>query len=264
MLNNTGNSRMDTLLKIVLIFVMSVLSFSIGAFVGKQVSDTEHRQAQLEGGHSPSRHTASVDPHSTDHQPDNALSEEDLASLTEEFVNVEKKAIKNDHHDSPNPIDKHAKKEEHKDDGHAVKVADNGDGYKKFKRDDGHAKKGQVKAHGPSSKASNRVAAGKAPTKDLAKKKKPTSVLPKSPSAAIGKYTVQVASYATEKEAKTHAEKLKYKGFSAFYIPAQVRGKPWYRVSVGLFSTYKSAMVFRKELMASAGVKSSIVQKIVK
>lgn len=286
MFNNSGSSRMDTLLKIVLIFVMSVLSFSIGAFVGKQVSDTEYRQAMLESEDSPTRATASVDPHSTDHTPDKALSEEDIASLTEEFVKVEKKALEDKHKDMP-----HAKGEEHAADANKDihKVAKNEDGYKKLNKDkvDTHAgvdthtdtpssashkeehekvdtHKKEHKASHQTSEAADRVSQNLAPTKDPAKKRKPTSVLPTTPASSVGKYTVQIASYATENEAKNHALKLKAKGYSAFYIPAEIRGQTWYRVSVGLFTNYKSAMAFRKELQTEADVKSSIIQKIVK
>jgi cell division septation protein DedD len=83
-------------------------------------------------------------------------------------------------------------------------------------------------------------------------------------STSIGKYTVQVASYPDETEAKKHASSLEGKGFSAFYIPAKVKGNTWYRVSVGLFNNQSTANSFRKDLMKQADIKSAIVTKIVK
>ena len=271
MLNNSGNSRMDTLLKIVLIFVMSVLSFSIGAFVGKQVSDTEYRQAMLESEHGMDRSTASVDPHATKQKPDNALSEEDIASLTEEFVNVEKKSLeqehqKPEHKDTPkkahHEVAQHTedgykklnhekdnlKAEEHhnddtsahhKADAEEHSAAEAHDSHSKNKPS--HAEKNEPPAAKPHksahsekpSKAADRVAHDQAPTKDPEFKREPTGVLPTTPASSIGKYTVQIASYATEQEAKNHALKLKTKGYSAFYIPANVRGQTWYRSSSG-------------------------------
>ncbi|MCB9025954.1 MAG: SPOR domain-containing protein [Bdellovibrionaceae bacterium] len=274
MLNKTGSSRMDTLLKIVLIFVMSVLSFSIGAFVGKQVSDTEYRQAMLESEHGIGRTTASVDPHSTNHNPEKALSEEDIASLTEEFVNVEKKSLEEEHgeiHPSEEALDSEPTKDSHGKKEH-LEVQDNS--YKKLNQKHSktetntaehseEAKKHSKKAP-ETSTAANRVSMNMAPEKDPAHKRSPTSLLPTTPASSIGKYTVQIASYATEPEAKKHALDLKAKGFSAFYIPADIRGQTWYRVSVGLFTNYNSAMAFRKELQTEANVQSSIIQKIVK
>jgi cell division protein FtsN len=275
MLNNSGNSKVDTLLKLVLIFVMSVLSFSIGAYVGKQVSDTEYRQALLESEHSGAgRSTASINPKATDQKPENALSEEDIESLTEEFVNVEKKSLEEKHTDMPNPVETHKYHDAHNKGKMLAKNEHHGkDGYKKFTRKkdkhdavphDTQHKEHKTAAVEKPSQAALRVAQGKAPVKDPVKKRSPDTVLPVSPQSSVGKYTVQVASYATEEEAKKHINKLKSKGYSAFYIPANVRGKTWYRVSVGLFKTKKSATSFRAELETEAGVKSSIIQKIVR
>ena len=81
--------------------------------------------------------------------------------------------------------------------------------------------------------------------------------------SAIGKFTIQVASYTTEDEAKSNASNLKQKGWDAFVIPAQVGGKTWYRVSVGMFNNHSSAQAFRRDLMKDTGMKTAIVQKIV-
>ena len=58
------------------------------------------------------------------------------------------------------------------------------------------------------------------------------------------------------------AEKLKGKGYSAFYISAKVRGKDWYRVSVGLFEDSKKANLFRKDFVGKTKLEAAIVQKI--
>jgi cell division protein FtsN len=113
-------------------------------------------------------------------------------------------------------------------------------------------------------KAAERIANDMAPAADPKKTREPSSVLPTVATTAIGKYTVQVASYATEGEAKDQAAKLTGKGYSAFYIPATINNKTWYRVSVGLFSDQKSATNYRTELLATQAVGSAIVQKIVK
>ena len=273
MLNKSGNSRMDTLLKVVLIFVMSILSFSIGAFVGKQVSDTEYRQALLESEHGQSRSTASINPNSTDLEHEKALSEEDIASLTEEFVRVEKKALVKEEALELEKLDEPGQarvEEQHED--HEQK------GYKKLNKKMAAENAAETVSHNEvkhkaldkmnkmeePSMAAQRVAKNMAPEKDPAPKREPSRVLPTTPASSIGKYTVQIASYATEDEAKKHALELKAKGYSAFYIPAEIRRQTWYRVSVGLFTNYNSAMAFRKELQSEAGIQSTIIQKIVK
>ena len=111
-----------------------------------------------------------------------------------------------------------------------------------------------------------KVAEGKSASegeKHAEKKSGPASSLPKEVAAsASGKFTVQVASYPKEDEAQGMAAELKNKGFSAFYIPAKVKGQTWFRVSVGLFTTQKEAQAYREDLLSRAKVSSAIVQKI--
>lgn len=295
MLNQNGGSKTDVTVKVILIFFVSLLFFSVGTFVGKQVSDSDYRRAALEEDFKGARSTASVHPQEEYGEDKTGLSEEDIASLTEEFVHAEKEG--NDHQpdkEKMDPVDhnednhttaKHsepahapenqAKKETHKVDNN---------GYKKMTAHKKNStttashhttkesKSNQHKmapAHKPEAQrqvasAANRVAQGLAPVADPQKKRKPDSVLPSVATSSIGKYTVQIASYATEKEAKKHVEKLKTQGFSAFFLTATVRGTQWFRVNVGLFGDHKSAMIFRKELMQQTGIKSSLIQKIIR
>jgi cell division protein FtsN len=302
MAKNSRGSKLDTVIKLSLVFFISLLSFAVGTFVGKGVSDTEYKEMALESGeYKGFRGTASVDPAATEVTPESGLSEEDIESLTEEFVNAEKEGVKiakneGKHHGEGHAEESHnepahhetAHKEEHgnkhHDSDHSQNKADSHEkateGYEKVERKgastehkaepkkEEHAQKtnhhqGHDKHH-KSSGAAERIANDKAPTKDAKKKRKPTSVLPSVASTSIGKYTVQVASYPDETEAKKHASSLEGKGFSAFYIPAKVKGNTWYRVSVGLFNNQSTANSFRKDLMKQADIKSAIVTKIVK
>src|SRR5258708_40192025 len=90
MLNQNGGSRTDTLIKLVLIFFISLLSFSVGTFVGKQFSDSQHKLSALDADYTGKREAASVSPQSMDVKPEDALTDEDIANLTEEFVKSEK------------------------------------------------------------------------------------------------------------------------------------------------------------------------------
>ncbi|HEX4925105.1 MAG TPA: hypothetical protein VFV50_13515, partial [Bdellovibrionales bacterium] len=81
-------------MKLVLIFFISLLSFSIGTFVGKQFSDSQHKKVANDGEADEAfRDTASVDPKALDVAPQDALTEEDIANLEDEFVNTKKEDL---------------------------------------------------------------------------------------------------------------------------------------------------------------------------
>ncbi|MBX3022590.1 MAG: SPOR domain-containing protein [Bdellovibrionales bacterium] len=291
MSSEKGSSKADTLVKVVLVFFISLLSFSVGTFVGKQVSDSDHRRMALEGEYKGERSIASTDEHAEGHG--DKITEKEVESLTEEFVNKEKGREPAEAKDAHGEAHEAADAKEHKADGYTTyqgkKVAGAADKKTEAKKEepkkagkdahaaaaaDAHGKAADAHGKDPAhaapgaiadaaSKAAAKVVEGKAPTDGKKEERKPQSVLPSVASSAVGKYAVQVASYADEKEAKDHAADMKGKGFNAFYLPANVNGKTWYRVLVGLFSNMKSADEFRAQLMKEAGTKSAIVQKIV-
>ncbi len=258
MSGDKGGNKADTLVKVVLFVFISLLSFSVGTFVGKQVSDSDHRRMALEGEYS-GRTVASAD--QTQADEDQRITEKEVEALTEEFVNREK-AMR-----EPASEETHAAKEpEHAE----AKDSPAKEGYKAYPRGKGKvAAKEAAPAKAAGHAATNpshiadKVAQGKAPTDGAKEARKPQSVLPPVASTAVGKYTVQVASYPDEKEAKNHAAELKGKGWTAFYLPANVNGKTWFRVLVGLFENQDSAKQFRAQFMKEANTKSAIVQKIV-
>lgn len=264
-----GSSKADTLVKVALVFFISLLSFSVGTFVGKQVSDSDHRRMALEGEYKADRGVASVEAEGSD-----KISEKEVENLTEEFVNKEKVAGG----------------EEKAEEAHGEKAEKAGpDGYKAFKRGAKSAEhkaepagekeeaaapaekaaehkapvKSKTAAMDGTHKAAEKVAHDEAPSDGAKEERKPASTLPSVASSAVGKYTVQVDSYADETEAKARAADLKGKGWNAFYLTADVKGHTWYRVSVGLFSNAKSASEFRSQFMKEANNKSAIVQKVV-
>lgn len=269
-----GSSKADTLVKVVLVFFISLLSFSVGTFVGKQVSDSDHRRMALEGEFKGGeRNVASVEEKS-EAEDGEKITEKEVENLTEEFVNKEK---------SREPAEAVAADEgEHK----APEAKAEAGGYKTYehgaknkvagasaaketvaKETEAKTAKSEKKAvtvkEDATHKVAEKVVDGKAPTDGKKEERKPQSVLPSVAGSAVGKYAVQVASYADEKEAKTHAADLKGKGFTAFYLAANVNGKTWFRVLVGLFDNMKSADEFRAQLIKDVGTKSAIVQKIV-
>lgn len=120
-------------------------------------------------------------------------------------------------------------------------------------------------AHGEVRKAAQRIAMNEPPSE--AAKPAPESRIPKSLPSSIGspkegEFTVQVASYPEADEAKSHAAELVKKGFPAYPVEATVKGKTWYRVSIGSFRTSKEAGVYRAQLLKTSDLRSAIVQKI--
>lgn len=267
MAQKSSGSVTDTVVKVMLVFFISILSFSVGVFTGKQVSDSDYRKMALDGEYQKSaRDVASTantekadDGKKADAQA--GISDKEVESLTQEFVAKEKAdadtaAMTAD--STAAPAADAAKTVAQTDDAKA-------DGYKDFS----HTKTAEAdkkvapKTADAMDKVSEKVAKGEPATDGKMKKRAPSSVLPSVASSAVGKYTVQVASFATEKDARTHAAHLKAKGWNAFYIPATIKGKTWYRVSVGLFTTSKSAMHFRAQLLKESHLKAAIIQKIV-
>ncbi|RME16685.1 MAG: SPOR domain-containing protein [Bdellovibrio sp.] len=274
------SNKADTVVKLMLIFLISLLSFSVGTFVGEQFTKQEIKQAQTTEEYN--RSTASTE---------EAISEEEAESLAEEFLKDEEKteshkeASHKENHTTPEGYTKYTSpeneeeepKKSHNQHEKESQVAEHHQATEEHSSKQDHSKEHakmaehstpsshhqEMKHHTSPMEAANRVAHDKAPSKDIPKRKL-ASTLPSVASSAIGKYTIQVASYATEKEAKEHAARLKSKGLQAFFVPAQVKGKTWYRVSIGLFPSQSNALKYQKELQKQAGVHTSIIQKIVK
>lgn len=237
MLNENGGSRTDTLIKLVLVFFLSLLSFSVGTFVGKQFSDSQHRVADLEGD--TDRVVASVPSDVTKAEPNQAISEEEISKLSDEFVKKERSvasapAAATTDQEKPAPA--------------PAKTA---------------AVTKPAAVHDEIAEVTKKIAQGmkveppKAPVSRM-----PTSYPKEQLGSAIGKYTVQLSSHATEDEAKAKAKEYRDKGFSAFYVPAPVKGKTWYRVSVGQFTTADEAKKYKSSLGKDGVFASAIVQKI--
>ncbi len=275
-LNQNGGSKTDTIVKLILVFFVSLLSFSVGTFVGKQFSDSQHRLASLEKDYqneaNEGRSTASVQEEGLDVKPNEILSQEDVAKLAEEFVQdiPDAKAKR----EVANTADTHG--ETHKESEEVVKKETAA--VKKVETSPAPTTKeteAAVHNQAPVHKevhgltvdaAAKKVAEGKPVLEPVAKKvEAPKKIsLPKVTSVDVqGKYTIQVSSHPSENDAKTQAQDLVTKGFSAFYVPALIDGKTWYRVSVGNFSTAETAKEYLGKIKANAVFKDSIVRKVV-
>lgn len=237
------SSKTDSAVKLAIVFFISLLSFSIGTFVGKKYSDNQYQLSALEPQKSPvSTSTSERNVASVETEKSGAMTDEEIAKLAEEFVaedTVPALESAANEADLENPV--------HKGDKHSP-----------------------VTSNEEASSAARNVASGKTPSQVVPTPKPtvngegrvPTSLPKDVAQYAVGKFTVQLASYADEDEAIRMATDLKSKGYTAFYVPANVKGKTWYRVSVGQFTTQKEAQNYRADFMNKTKIDSAIVQKI--
>lgn len=267
-------AKSDVAVKLVLVFFISLLSFSIGTYIGKKYSDNQHKLAQLEpasASHDEKRSVASEghDGHHATPAKDQMISDDEISSLAAD--KLKKEEFIADDSDS---------------DDHAPKAAAHGDAHGKPAVANPHA--APVTGHAPAAvkapgtkhepkheakhedkdeplEAAKSFLEGKAPEAKPAAKsdnRLPTS-LPKDISQyALGKFTVQVASYNTKEEAEKRAEKLKEQGYQTNVFPAKVADKMWYRVSFGLFGTSEEAQSERAKYLEKYKTESALVQKI--
>lgn len=289
--NQNGSSKMDTILKMLMIVFVSLLAFSMGVYFGKEFTKSDYALKNLESDFTSQTKVAAA---KMEH-PEDAISDDEVASLSEKYLNDEKSAehgnrevaSENEHHDAhgdtkaaTHGATKSAVKAEashhetkavgaHEPAHHAPAAAndkhdDHAVAPAAAKHDDhGKAAKPDLSAvH----KAAARVAHNASPVETVhapvVETRIPSS-LPKTVGAkSVVEFTVQVASYPTADAAKVHAEKLVKKGLPAFPVEATVNGRTWYRVSVGSFKTMKEATGFRAQVLKQADVASAIVQKI--
>lgn len=317
-------SKTDVVVKLVLVFFVCLLSFSVGTFVGKKFSDNQHRLAQFEPT-STERQVAATEEHGATTAATGELNDDEMAKIAAEFTSDDEgeSAAKGGEHAATAKTDQHgvAGADQHgtaKPDQHGIATATETHG-EVAKPAEKHAErtvaatqpaipaehapakaeakhetasepkielkvdhkvehKAEVKAEKPSAAAES-VAHGQAPktaektvaaphAAAPAKSAIPTTLPQEVAASAIGKFTVQVASYPTQEEATRMTNTLKGEGFGAFFIKADVidkktaATKTWYRVSVGLFQTQKEADAYKADLLARSKVTSAIVQKV--
>lgn len=262
-----SSSKMDVVVKLVLVFFIALLSFSVGTFVGKKFSDNQHMLAQLEPSSSHEefvaeetahegaahREVASVPEEFEGTAPSEKLSDEEIAKLASEFVTADAELG----HDLPAVPAVPAENE-------APVMNEDSAPVPAPVRAAASAAKEEVQFKKEPSSAAQRVLDGHAPSKDVAKapeRRQPQSLPAQTIGSPVGKFTVQIGSYNNEKEAQAMSADLRTKGYEAFYAPAKVNGQTWYRVSVGLFATEKEAQTFKTSAHAPAFEKS-LVRKI--
>lgn len=288
-----SSSRMDTVLKMLLIAFVSLLAFSSGVYFGKQMSDSDHQLKALESDFSTS--TIAVAEGGT--TGEEQMADEEVAALSEKYVNAEKEDAKrevasaHDEHgaaaEKAAPAKAAAPSEEHSAHSAPAPAKAAAHGEEHADAHAAHAPAAPAPAKAAPAKASNehaaasatkpdlsaahraaeRVANNASPVSDKPEVPKQESRVPTSLPKTVGtngtvEFTVQVASYPTADAAKAYANDLVKKGFPAFPVEATVNGKTWYRVSVGSFKTMKDATTYRAQLLKQADLQNAIVQRI--
>jgi DedD protein len=226
----------NRVIELALVFFVSLLSFSIGTYVGKKYSDNQHRLAQLEPksptqdeGHVVETKTEGT-AHAGAHQE--TISDADVAKIAEEFAQ--------DEDASAEPSKNVAEIDSH---GKPINAA---------------------AAKIPKAVAKTSTAAAPPPTQrhDLPREVASISEKAKSIGAGLTQYTVQVGAYTSTADADKMTETLKARGYKAGYVAADVNGKTYYRVQVGLFSSLQDAQNFKKEIVEKNQLASALIQKI--
>ena len=258
MIANQSGFISDTWLKLTLVFFLCLFAFSVGTFIGKEMSDKEQRMASAIAEQQ-GRSTASVAPAEA-MQPNQIATNEEIKALSEEFLDDTPVSGVEGSEPAVAPENKMAASQ-------AEKILEQeltlGAAPSKAARPNMAMDK---KVLTPTADQ-NRIAQGDSPAPTpVENKRRPTSVLPKFAPATIGKYTLQVASFSTQAEATKRATELRSKGFESFIVPAVVQERQWFRVSVGLFESRGAATDYYKNQFDRqlAGVDTALVQKIVK
>lgn len=259
------SSGTDTVVKIVLVFFISLLSFSIGTFVGKKFSDNQHKMLAMEPHKATTAETAEETKHestakqegthaATASAEDDNASEGQLAELeqemavTEDLSNVVEKedsaqAVSHETHQTDKAIAKHEVKAPAKDEHANInKHADK----ELHKPEVAAVRETAVQPPQPQAQSLTKVLA-----REMASQK-------------TGNFTIQIASYPSKEEADKKVEELKALKFESFATQANIKGQHWYRVNVGIYATIKEAQESKTLLAERAKVSTAIIQKLKK
>lgn len=100
-LNQAGSSRMDTVLKMLMIAFISLLAFSSGVYFGKQLSDSDYQLKALESDFN-NAHASKTADAGHEANPEDTINQEEVAALSEKLVSGEKTELAKgeDHEDA--------------------------------------------------------------------------------------------------------------------------------------------------------------------
>lgn len=288
------SQKTDNLIKLALVFFVSLLSFSIGTYVGKKYSDNQHKLALLEPkkdnletqlvANEFATDNSQIEPHANTALPTtnstelmtgidektSALTDSEVAKIAEEFANEDEEEIGEDKmigsiESDVKPVGKTT---------HTVKAIDTPTKLV------AQAKPTPNQASAPTTAVVKPVVTAPKPIAQVDKsvdttetvkptptdaadsrERVPASIPPKQEITPIH-YTVQIGSFPTQDEAEKLTKSLQNKGYKTSYVPATVNGQTWFRVNVGLFGTVREAQDYKKEFLEKTQFTSAIVQRL--
>lgn len=266
------NSGTDTVVKIVLVFFISLLSFSIGTFVGKKFSDNQHKMVAMEPSKAAPEEAAEENKHeekSAKHESESsvpaheveALADDQIAELEQEMASTEELASTSEKPEASEasiaeaPAVKHTEKP-------AEKIVNHKQSEKETtKTNNQHQEKVAEKVP---EKPVEKVVEKPTPAAPIAASPSIKTLAKEISSKGLGKFTIQIASYPSLDEAEKKVQELRTLKFESFATEANIKGRSWYRVNVGMFATVKEAQEHKHLLSERAKVSTAIIQKITK
>lgn len=250
------SQKTDKMLKLALVFFISLLSFSIGTFVGKKYSDNQYKLAQLEpqkNSEMPTSHDFATNSSEekaegtsvakqTSEQP---LTDNEVAKIAEEFAT-----------DTSDSSEAEADSTSEK----AIPVAES---EVRDIKEINVTKTVPPKIKSPAM-TTTKPATNIAQIHSAIEKIKKMETREVASVASGNQYTVQVGSFPTQAEADKLSHALVNKGYKSSSVAAQVNGKSWFRVQVGLFGSVKEAQDYKKDFLEKTKLSSAIVQRVQK
>lgn len=238
------SQKTDNLIKLALVFFVSLLSFSIGTYVGKKYSDNQHKLAMLEpkkelplpkseefasdAAELNRAHGLLDTENMTSQQKPVALTDSEVAKIAEEFA-AEDTSV----------------------DEKLVATLDS---------QEIDMKSNTVIKPVPKQIVTTTPAPVR-PSAAAVEERIPASINTKKEVSPIH-FTVQIGSYPTQPEAEKMTKELQGKGFKTTFVPVNLNGQTWFRVNVGLFGTVKEAQDYKKEFLEKTKLTSAIVQRV--
>lgn len=238
------SQKTDNLIKLALVFFVSLLSFSIGTYVGKKYSDNQHKLAMLEPKKEP------VLPKAEEFASDAAELNQSHGLLETENASSQQKPVAL----TDSEVAKIAEEFAAEDTGADEKLVAT------LETQEIDMKSNPVVKPAPKQIAATTPTAVR-PAATTAEDRIPASINTKKEISPIH-FTVQIGSYPTQTEAEKLTKELQGKGFKTTFVPVNLNGQTWFRVNVGLFGTVKEAQDYKKEFLEKTKLTSAIVQRV--
>jgi cell division protein FtsN len=249
----------NRIIELCLVFLVSILSFSIGTFVGKKYSDNQHKLSLLDPNY---KHEAAAKETTTAATGEPAAAE--TAPSNDEHGNPIKASITNSTPITDADVAKMAEEfsEDNTEETTELAKTDSAHLVKTINEDGTIVEETKKDAAKQSAKKVAKVN-GETIVREVASISERAKSITKDANAVDGaQYTVQVGAFPSPKEAEKIASSLQARGYKASHSVATVNGKTWYRVQVGLFNSLQDAQVYKKELVEQNHLTSAIIHRL--